>query len=373
MPEQPVDSHIAIHPVILSGGSGTRLWPLSQSKRPKQFIPLITDKTMMQDTALRLPAHEGFAEPIIVSSAGHADTVIEQMRDMDMPPSAVFLEPAGRNTAAAITLPALWLLEQQDDALMLVMPSDHVIADVDSFRRAIALALPAAADGQLVVFGIHAAHAETGYGYIAQGAPLPGVPGVYEVAKFVEKPTLAVAETFVADGGYHWNGGIFLLSARSYIEELRQWAPEVLRACTEALSNARRENPLVYPEASAFLSSPDLSIDYAVMEKTQKAVVVPVEMGWSDVGSWEALWAVRDRDENGNCIKGAALTVDAQRNLLYVEDGPPIAALGLEDMIVVSTASGILVMPRSRSQDVKKVVELVKSGHFNASDPAPSL
>lgn len=353
-----------IYPVVLSGGTGARLWPLSRPDRPKQFLPLIDNVSMMQATLQRIAREFGFEPPMIVSSKQHGALVVEQLAQLGIDPAALFLEPEGRNTAAAIALPAYWLARRRPDALMLVMPSDHVIADLAAFHRAIGNAVPAARAGRLVTFGIQADQPETGYGYIERGAALEGMAGVHALAAFVEKPQREVAERYVASGRHYWNGGIFLFSVRSYIRELEEHAPDVARACAAAIAGAREEGALVRPDGDAFRASPDISIDYAVMEKTAHAAVVPVDMGWSDVGSWDALWAIRDRDGQGNSTKGPVVTFDSSGNLLYVDGGPAVAAVGMTDCVIVSTKEGVLVMPRSRAQDVKAVVDKVKADGF---------
>ncbi|MEJ7927155.1 mannose-1-phosphate guanylyltransferase/mannose-6-phosphate isomerase [Sphingobium sp. AN641] len=351
-------------PVILSGGSGTRLWPLSRSERPKQFLPIVTDRSMMQETILRTAILPNIRGPLIVASEAHGDMVAQQMAEIGVEPSAIMLEPEGRNTAIAIAIAAHWIVKAQGDGLMLVMPSDHVIADLPSFHVAIEQATPAALSGCLVTFGIRPSHAETGYGYIERGEILSDLAGVHKVAQFVEKPARDVAERYVAGGDHYWNGGIFLFTAQSYLRELALHAPEIAAASAEAMADAAHDGAAVRPEPARFRSSPNMSIDYAVMEKTGRAAVIPVDMGWSDVGSWDALWAVRERDANNNCLKDAALTIDSTGNLIYVDGGPPVAALGMHDCVIVSTAEGVLVMPRERSQDVKAIVEMLKGVSF---------
>lgn len=357
-----VNATLAAFPVILSGGAGTRLWPLSRSDRPKQFLPIVSNLSMMQETALRTAVLPHFEGPVVVSSAGHGPIVVEQLAAIGVEPSAILLEPQGRNTAAAIGIAAQWIIDSVGDGLMLVMPSDHVIADLPSFHRAIEAATDAAMAGHLVTFGIRPTHAETGYGYIEKGDMLDGLTGLHVVAQFVEKPELALAEHYVAGGRHYWNGGIFLFTARNYMAALHTLAPQVASASIAAMRGANAEGLLVRPDAAAFQASPNVSIDYAVMEKTDRAAVVPVDMGWSDVGSWDALWAIRARDSDNNSTNAAAVTIDSTGNLIYVDGGPPVAALGMHDCVIVSTAEGILVMPRQRSQDVKAIVERVKEG-----------
>lgn len=355
-------SHPPVYPVILSGGSGTRLWPLSRPECPKQFMALVTDRSMMQETLLRTAGVDGFAPALIVSSASHGALVEEQVAAIGHVPSAILLEPEGRNTAPAIAIAAQWIAARDRDALMLVMPSDHVIADLPSFHGAVQAALPVARSGRLVTFGIQPHYPETGYGYIAKGAALMEGEGVHAVAQFVEKPPRALAQTYLAGGQHYWNGGIFLFSAGAYLDQLALHAPAIADASAQAMKRARAQGAHILPDADAFRASPNVSIDVAVMEKTDRAAVVPVDMGWSDVGSWDALWAIRDRDAADNSIKGAVVSVDGAGNLIYVDGGPPVAAIGLRDMAIISTAQGVLVMPRDRSQDVKTVVDRIKDG-----------
>lgn len=353
-----------LYPVVLSGGSGTRLWPLSQPERPKQFIAIAADRSMMQETMLRTSDIADVRGPLVVSSVAHGAIVREQVEELGLTPTAILLEPEGRNTAAAIAIAAEWVARSEPDALMLVMPSDHVIADLVALHAAIAAAMPAAREGRLVTFGIQPSHAETGYGYIEKGAPLAGSEGVFAVERFVEKPPLETAQAYLAGGRHYWNGGIFLMRARAYLEALETLAPEVAAASARAMAGADVDGPMVRPEVEAFRASPNVSIDVAVMEKSDRVAVVPVDMGWSDVGSWDALWGIRAQDEAGNAAKGPVISIDGSGNLIYVEGGPPVAAIGMTDAIIVSTEQGVLVMPRDRSQDVKAVVDRIKAGGF---------
>lgn len=344
---------MTIVPVILSGGSGTRLWPMSRPEMPKQLLPLTADETMLQLTARR--AHgEAFAAPIVVANARHADAIDEQLAAADAKPQAVILEPVGRNTAPAIALAAL--AAGAEDAL-LVMPSDHVIADVEAFRAAVDAAMPMVADGWLVTFGIAPDAPETGYGWIQVGDQL--AEGVHRVARFVEKPPRDRAEAMLASGDHAWNGGIFLFRADIFLGELSQHAPAMLDAARDAMDKAKRERMCVWPDADAFAASPSDSIDYAVMEKAKRVAVVPVAMGWSDVGSWDALHAISEADANGNVHRGEVLAIDT-KNCLLRSDGLRIAAVGVEDLIVVASGNDVLVLPRGRSQEVKKLIEAMK-------------
>lgn len=345
----------AIIPVILSGGSGTRLWPMSRADRPKQFLALTAEATMLQLTAERTRDAQ-FAAPIVVANASHAGVVADQLAHIKVQPAAIVLEPVARNTAPAIALAAL----AADDAKapLLVMPSDHAIADPDAFRAAIAAALPLVQDGWLVTFGITPDGPETGYGYIKVGAAL--ADGVHRVDRFVEKPAREAAEAMLASRDHVWNGGIFLFRADIFLGTLAVHAPEMLAAAQNAMARAERDGVQILPDASAFAASPSDSIDYAVMEKADRVAVVPVSMGWSDVGSWDALHALSDCDADGNSGSDDALLIDS-KNCLVRTDGARVAMVGVHDLIVIASGNDILILPRGQSQDVKKVVEELKA------------
>lgn len=355
-----------INPVILSGGVGSRLWPLSRALYPKQLLPLATERTMLQETALRVAEAARFAAPLVVANEEHRFMIAEQLRVVGIDPSAIILEPEGRNTAPAVALAALRLAADDPDALMLVMPSDHVIGDVAAFHGAVEAGARAAAADRLVTFGITPERPETGYGYIEAGDAL--TDGVRAVRRFVEKPDAATAAEYLASGRFYWNAGIFLFRAGHYLDELERQAPDILAACRAAMEKAASDLCFIRPDAAAFRASPSNSIDYAVMEKTASAAVVPVSMGWSDVGSWTALWEISPRDGDGNSRWGDVIALDSRNSLLRSE-GPAIAALGLDDMVVVATRDAVLVAPKERAQDVKKVVdELARSNrgeHIN--------
>lgn len=346
-----------IVPVILSGGSGTRLWPMSTPAMPKQMLALTAEDTMLQLTAKRAQG-DVFAAPIVVANARHADMVEAQLETAIASPQALILEPTGRNTAPAIALAAL---VAPGDAPLLVMPSDHVILDVPAFHAAIHAALPLVEQGWLVTFGIDPHAPETGYGWIHIGEEIAN--GVHRVAKFVEKPPRDAAEAMLAAGDHAWNGGIFLFRADAYLNALSVHAPEMLASCEQAVQHARRDGIRVYPNAEAFGAAPSDSIDYAVMEKAERVAVVPVSMGWSDLGSWDALHEISERDAAGNAHAGQGdgevIAIDT-KNCLVRSDGARIAMVGVEDLIVVASGTDILILPRGRSQEVKALIEAMK-------------
>lgn len=344
-----------IIPVILSGGSGTRLWPLSRPEQPKQLLPLTAEETMLQLTARRT-AGERFARPIVVANALHADQVEEQLAAVEARAQALILEPMGRNTAPAIALAAIAAGGGSDP--ILVMPSDHIIADVDAFHAAIHAALPLVQEGWLITFGIAPDAPETGYGWIKVGDAL--AEGVHRVDRFVEKPPRDKAEAMLASGDHAWNGGIFLFRADMYLGALSVYAPAMLVAAQRAMEKARREGKRIWPDAGEFAQSPSDSIDYAVMEKAPRVAVVPVAMGWSDVGSWDALHAISECDAQGNVSRGDVVLIDAENCLVRSETGRRIALVGVHDLIVVAAGDDILVLPRGRSQDIRKIIEAMK-------------
>jgi mannose-1-phosphate guanylyltransferase/mannose-1-phosphate guanylyltransferase/mannose-6-phosphate isomerase len=343
-----------VTPVILSGGSGTRLWPLSRTGRPKQLLSLTHSETMLQLTAQRMPEEAGFATPLVVANAAHSEMIEGQLAEIGIKNASIILEPVGRNTAPAIAAAALMLPR---DAIMLVMPSDHVIRNVDAFRAAVAAALPLVEDGWLTTFGITPDAPETGYGYIKRGEPLAA--GVFQVARFIEKPDAATAQAYLDEGGYSWNGGIFLFGAGAYLDALERYAPDMLEAVAKSVTGGRTEGNFFYPDAHDFAASPSQAVDYAVMEKADKVAVVPVEMGWSDVGSWDALHAISEGDAGGNVHYGEVVAIDTNHCMIRSE-GPVVAAVGVSDLIVIATADAVLILPRGSSQEVKRAVAALK-------------
>ncbi len=350
---------MTLYPVILSGGSGTRLWPLSRAALPKQLLPLASELTLVQETVLRLRGLPDLAAPLIVCNQEHRFLIAEQMREIGVTPLAIYLEPVGRNTAPAATVAALMLTRRDPDAVMLLLPADHLIQDVPAFHAAIGEGLKAAADGHLVTFGIVPDSPHTGYGYIQRGEPLPGSTA-RRVARFVEKPDLANAEAFLASGEYYWNSGMFLFPAQRFLDEVRRLRPELLEACAQALDRGQQDLDFHRLDRAAFEACPSDSIDYAVMEHTQSAAVVPADMGWSDIGAWSALWAVADKDAQGNVCRGDVY-LDAARNSYVRAESRMVAAIGVEGLIIVETADAVLVAHRDRAQEVKKVVEHLKA------------
>lgn len=341
-----------IIPVILSGGSGTRLWPLSRIARPKQFQALAGAKTLFQETASRVADAASFEPPIVVANADHAELVESQLGEVGIEVSTLILEPVGRNTAPAIALAALTATE--NDNLLLIMPSDHLIRDDAAFRAAIGTAAPLARSGWLVTFGIRPDRPETGYGYIRRGRELAA--GAFEAERFVEKPDSGTAEAYLAEGCYDWNGGIFLFRADRFLEELAQHAPDILASARAAFQGGARDGRRLYPEAEAFAAARGQSIDYAVMEPSGRIAVVPVAMGWSDAGSWDALYDIGKKTGDGNVVAG---DVDAKssRDCLIRSEGPLVIARGVHDLIIVATTDALLILPRGDGQSVREIVE----------------
>jgi len=353
-----------IVPVILSGGTGTRLWPLSRAKYPKQFIPFFNggDRSLLGATLERLQAGTGFAAPIIVCNSDHRFLVREEVTRANVVPQAIILEPIARNTAPAVAVAALFALRQSQDAVLAVMPSDHVVADEVGFVERIKRAATIAATGRLVLFGITPSEAHTGYGYVLQGAGLAGDSGGYAVDAFAEKPDRARAEQYLAAGGYFWNSGIFVLSAKTFLAELDQHAPAILEAAREALENATSDLGFLRLDHTAFARSPSISIDYAVMEKTRAAAMLPLDVGWSDVGSWSSLWQIAAHDASGNAVEGDALLLDTTDSLVHSERSF-VATIGLDGLIIVDTPDALLVADKARSQEVGALVAQMKQSN----------
>ena len=340
-------------PVVLCGGSGTRLWPLSRSHLPKQFLPLVSERTMLQETVARVRDLEGAQPPIAIANDEHRFLAAEQLREV-APPQALVLEPAGRGTAAAAAAAAL-LLEDRS-TVMLVLAADHAVTQLPKFHAAVRTAVKMAEDGALVVFGVAPTGPHTGYGYIKQGTPRDEA---FVVERFVEKPDLDTAKGFLAAGGYFWNSGMFAFRADRYLAELERHRPDIVAGVKRAMDGAERDMDFVRPEKTAFLAVPDDSIDRAVLEKTRDAVVVPAKFGWSDVGSWSALWALGPKDALGNVSQGDVLARDSQGSYLRSE-GRLIAAVGVENLVVIETSDAILVSTREQADDVKLAVEQLK-------------
>ena len=350
----------SLQPVILSGGSGSRLWPLSREHYPKQLLALVSDCSLLQETARRLDALTGAAAPMVVCNEAHRFLVAEQMRQLGKPVGRIILEPTGRNTAPALALAALALRDSGQDPVMLVMPADHVIQDNAVFLRAVRQGAELAQHGQLVTFGILPNAPETGYGYIKKGAAVGAAADAWQVTAFVEKPDAATAAHYLESGQYLWNSGIFMLRSSVWLDELQRLRPDIARACQAAFAGASADGDFLRAERGAFNACPSDSIDYAVMEKTARAVVVPLAAGWSDIGTWSALNQIIPQDDAGNVIRGDVL-VHATKNSTLVAEHRFVAAVGLENIIVVETADAVLVAHRDHAQAVKDIVAKLKS------------
>jgi mannose-1-phosphate guanylyltransferase/mannose-6-phosphate isomerase len=344
-------------PVLLSGGVGSRLWPVSRELYPKQFLPLLGCDSLLTQTLRRTGVVGGAGAPIVVCNDEHRFLVAEQLRACGVEPAAILLEPVGRNTAPAVAVAALQALTTDAEATLLVLPADHLIRQPQAFAAAVAAGLPAAAEGYLVTFGIVPTAAETGYGYIQAGAPW--AEGVRALSQFVEKPDLATAQRYLDSGDYLWNSGMFLLRADAYVAELERSAPAILAAVRDALALARRDLDFTRLDAEAFRACPSDSIDYAVMEHTAKGMVVPLACGWSDVGSWSSLWDAESKDTEGNAVNGDVLLHEVGNSYVRSESRL-VAAIGVDNLVVVETADAVLVADKSRVQDVKHVVAALK-------------
>jgi len=346
-------------PVILSGGSGSRLWPLSRENYPKPLLPLTSERSLLQDTASRLDGLPEVGDAVYVCNEEHRYLVAEQVAALGKTPATIILEPEGRNTAPALTLAALYLARNTPDSLMLVMPADHVITEREAFLEAVHKGCGPAGVGSLVTFGVVPDAPETGYGYIKRDAEIDGAQA-FTVARFVEKPDLETANRYVSEGDYYWNSGIFLMRTRRWLEEIGRFRPDILDACREAMERGTEDSDFYRVSRSAFLGCPSDSIDYAVMEKTVNAVVVPFSAGWSDVGAWSALWKVCPRNADGNAIQGDVIAEDTHNALLFAQHRC-LATVGIDDIIVVETADAVLVASKDRAQDVKHIVNTLKA------------
>lgn len=351
-----------IVPVILSGGMGTRLWPLSREKHPKQFLNLADENlSLIQQTAMRVSNRLHFAAPVVICNQDHRFLVAEKLREANVNDAAIILEPCGRNTAPAVALAAHHILnEHENGAFMLVLPSDHVIANEAAFLSGVEKALRASEKGHLVAFGITPTAPETGYGYIQRDSEVVAGES-YRIARFVEKPDAATAARYLQDGGYAWNSGMFLLDAAQYLQELAQHRPAMAQGMDKVAKTFDKSFDFIRVDGAAFAAVESDSIDYAVMERTKQAAVVPLECGWTDVGSWDALWEIKAKDSNGNAIAGEADLLDVKNCFINCNDGVRVAALGVENLTIVSTKDCIFVADKSRSQDVKKLVEVVRA------------
>jgi mannose-1-phosphate guanylyltransferase/mannose-6-phosphate isomerase len=347
---------LRLHPVILCGGSGSRLWPMSRQLLPKQFLPLVTEHSLLQDTVLRIAAVGGCEKPIVISNNEHRFLVAEQLNALGVSPAVQILEPMGRNTAPAVAVAALHVAKDDPEAALLVLPSDHAISNSEAFCDAVLAARRAADQELLVTFGIRPTQPATGYGYIELGEPLPGLAGACRIQRFVEKPGLEKAKEYAASGRFFWNSGMFLFPVRQILAELGRLRPDILEGANKALAASVRDLDFLRLDASAFETCPSESIDYAVMEKTSAGAVVPADIGWSDVGSWSALWEIGEKDAAGNVTRGDVQLHDASG--CYVRAGSRLVyLLGVKDLLVVETDDAILVGERARAEEVKDLVE----------------
>lgn len=343
-------------PVLLCGGVGSRLWPVSREAYPKQFLPLVGELSMLQNTLARTSDLD-CAEPIVLCNEEHRFMVAEQLRQRKQEAGAILLEPEGRNTAPALALAALQALKSDAQALLLVLPADHIVKDVQAFCRAVEAGAAAAADGALTTFGIVPDAPETGYGYLRRGEEIS--TGLFALDRFVEKPDSATAQSYLDSGEYLWNSGMFLLRADRYLEELESHAPAIAAACRAAMETAAEDMDFLRPDSDAFIASPSDSIDYAVMEHTQRGVVVPLDCGWSDVGAWSTLWQVSEQDGDGNVVLGDVIAENCQGNY-FRSESRLVAASGVSDLVVVETADAVLVADRATVQNVKDIVTRLK-------------
>jgi len=347
---------VIVRPVIMSGGAGTRLWPLSRQTFPKQLLPIVGQESMLQATAERVLGSP-FSRPIIVAGEEHRFFVKRQLEAVGLGVDAIILEPFGRNTAAAAALAAHWALANGGDDLLLLMPSDHVVEDVGAFHDAVRKGMVAAERGQLVTFGVRPDTPNTQYGYIEFGDPEDEPAGVHPVSRFVEKPDETRAREYLASGRFAWNAGIFLFKASVLLEEMRRFLPESLEAISRAMVSPAVDGLFTRPDPSAFAAAENISIDHGIMEKTDRCVVVPVDMGWSDVGSWETLWKISPRDPQNNLVQGEVVAMDCRNSLVRSHDGGLVTAIGLDGMAVIAVRDAIFVSPMDRAADVKRLVD----------------
>jgi len=357
---------LSIIPVILSGGSGSRLWPLSRAKRPKQFLGVTEELSLFQLTLQRLNGIPGIQAPLIVSNQEHRFLVAEQCREADVAPNAILLEPFGRNTAPAIAVAAFHARKAGDDPVLLVLPSDHIFTRPEAFKDTAVLAAKAAAQGKLVTFGILPTQAETGYGYLKVGKTTD-IQGVHQVAQFVEKPDSATAEKYVASGEYFWNSGMFMFKASVYLDALAKYQPEMLKQCELAYNKAHVDLDFIRLDEQAMTVCPSDSVDYAVMEKTDQAAMVTLDAGWNDVGAWSAVWQVLPKDVDGNALRGDVIAHDASDCYVHA-DYRLVTLLGVKDLIVIETSDAILVADKNAAQDVKKIVNTLTAKKRSETD-----
>lgn len=351
---------VIIRPVIMSGGAGTRLWPLSRQTFPKQLLPIVAEESMLQATAARVlgPA---FALPIIVAGEEHRFFVKRQLEDAGLGVAAILLEPFGRNTAAAAALAAQWTLAKGEDEILLLMPSDHVVNDVGAFHAAIQRGLIAAQEGHIVTFGVRPDEPNTQYGYIEFADLEDKIGGVHRITRFVEKPDEQRAREYFESGRFAWNSGIFLFKASAFLEEMSRQLPESFEAIGRAMNAPEKDGLFIRPDPDSFAAAQNISIDHGIMEKTDRGVVLPVDMGWSDVGSWQALWKISPSDDQNNVLQGDVLALDSRNSLIRSHDGGLVTAIGLDGMAVVAVRDAIFVAPLERAADVKLLVDQLQS------------
>lgn len=349
-----------IYPVILSGGSGSRLWPVSRELYPKQFLPLHSKRPMLVETARRFPEKKGFAPPTIICNQSHRFMVAQCLQEENITPRSIILEPCPRNTAPAITVAALDIVHTDPNGVLLVLPSDHVIMAPEKFLKAVSDGYGIADEGFLLTFGIMPNKPETGYGYIQKGEALSNEAGLYKIQQFVEKPDQETAQSYVEKGDFYWNSGIFLFKAQTFLDELAEHAPDILDAAKTSLEQAHRDMDFTRLKQDAFETSPSISIDCAVMEKTQHGAIFPIDPGWNDIGSWSALWEASEKDQNGNVHNGDTILHNVKNSLVYTDENSLAAVIGIEDLIIVNNDDVLLVASQKHSQDVKVIVEQLK-------------